>query len=63
MKIEGIKAYQVDLPVAGGRFTLAKQRSATTLDCTVVEITTDSGFTGYGEVLLYISIYLTRETT
>lgn len=48
MKIQSIKIYQYDSPIKGKPYKM----STTTLDCldsTIVEITTDSQITGFGE--------------
>ena len=50
MKIEQIKVYQVDVPLIEDVYAWAGQRSVSAFDCSVVEILTDSGITGYGEV-------------
>ena len=48
MKIRAIHIYQVDLPIKGKPYTMARA-TLTELDTTIVEIVTDSGIVGYGE--------------
>jgi L-alanine-DL-glutamate epimerase-like enolase superfamily enzyme len=48
MKIAEIHVYQVDLPVVGGPYRMARA-SVDALVSTIVEIETDSGLKGYGE--------------
>jgi len=50
MKITGIRAYQVDLPLHEGSYKWSGGNSVTVFDSTVVAIETDAGLTGYGEV-------------
>ena len=50
MKINGINLYQVDLPLKEGRYSWSEGKYVDVFDCTVIEIQTDSGLTGYGEV-------------
>ncbi len=50
MKIEKIRVYQVDLPVNEGSYNFADGKAVSVFDSTVVEIITDSGIKGYGEV-------------
>ena len=50
MRITAITAYQVDLPLREGRYTWADGRYVEVFDSTVVEIRTDEGIVGYGEV-------------
>lgn len=50
MRITGIKAYQVDLPLHEGSYKWSGGKSVTVFDSTVVEVTTDAGVTGFGEV-------------
>jgi L-alanine-DL-glutamate epimerase-like enolase superfamily enzyme len=49
MRIRTIHIYRHDLPVRGGEFRLAST-SVSSLDTTIVEILTDRGIKGYGEV-------------
>ena len=50
MKITAIRAYQVDLPLHEGTYKWSGGNVVTVFDSTVVEVQTDAGITGYGEV-------------
>jgi L-alanine-DL-glutamate epimerase-like enolase superfamily enzyme len=50
MRITGIKAWQVDLPLHEGSYKWSGGKSVTVFDSTVVAVETDAGLTGYGEV-------------
>jgi len=50
MRIEGIRAYRVQQPFADGTYRMSKGRVADGFDSLIVEITTDSGLTGWGEM-------------
>lgn len=58
MKITCIRAYKVDLPLYEGSYKWSGGKSVTTFDSTVVEIETDAGITGYGEVCPLGPFYL-----
>lgn len=58
MKISEIRVYQVDLPLAEGRYSWADGRYVEVFDSTVVEIATDAGLFGYGEVCPLGPFYL-----
>ena len=58
MKITGIRAYQVDLPLHEGSYKWSGGNSVTVFDSTVVAVDTDAGFSGYGEVCPLGSAYL-----
>ena len=58
MKITRIRAYGVDLPVKGGRYSWSGGKSVTQVDSTIVRIDTDSGLAGWGEVCPLGSFYL-----
>lgn len=58
MRISAIRAYQVDLPLREGRYTWADGRYVEVFDSTVVEIRTDEGLVGYGEVCPLGAAYL-----
>src|SRR6266566_131376 len=58
MKINRIKAYQVNLPLHEGSYKWSGGKSVTVFDSTVVEIETDAGITGYGEVCPLGPFYL-----
>lgn len=49
LKIESIRAWQVDLPLAEGRYTWADGKFVEVFDTTIVEVATDTGLKGYGE--------------
>ncbi len=49
MKIIGIRAYRVELPLKEGRYNWSGGKSVAVFDSTIVEITTNEGFVGYGE--------------
>lgn len=51
MKITKITVYQADLPLVDGDYCWADGKSVSVYDSTVVAISTDSGVTGYGEVV------------
>jgi L-alanine-DL-glutamate epimerase-like enolase superfamily enzyme len=50
MRIQRISVYQVDLPLKEGSYKWSGGKSVTVFDSTVVQIDTDEGITGYGEV-------------
>lgn len=50
MKIVGIRVYQVDLPLHEGSYKWSGGKSVSVFDSTLVEIRTDAGLTGWGEV-------------
>ena len=58
MKITRIRAYGVNLPVKGGRYSWSKGKSVAQVDSTVVRIDTDAGLEGWGEVCPLGSFYL-----
>ena len=58
MKIDAISVYQVDLPLKEDRYTWSDGRSVEVFDSTVVEIVTDEGACGYGEVCPLGPFYL-----
>ena len=58
MKITGIKTYQVDLPLAEGNYSWSEGKSVDVFDSTVVQVETDAGITGYGEVCPLGPVYL-----
>ncbi|MEE4278344.1 MAG: cis-3-hydroxy-L-proline dehydratase [Halieaceae bacterium] len=58
MKITEIRVYQVDLPLAEGRYTWSDGRHVDVFDSTVVELVTDEGLLGYGEVCPLGPFYL-----
>ena len=50
MKITAIRAYQVDLPLLEGSYKWSGGNSVSVFDSTVVEVVTDTGRSGWGEV-------------
>jgi L-alanine-DL-glutamate epimerase-like enolase superfamily enzyme len=58
MKIQRIKAYKIDLPLHEGSYKWSGGKSVTVFDSTVVEVETDAGITGYGEVCPLGPFYL-----
>lgn len=50
MRITGINVYRVELPLHEGSYKWSGGRSVDVFDSTVVELTTDAGITGFGEV-------------
>lgn len=58
MKISGIKVYQVDLPLVEGNYSWSEGKSVDVFDSTVIEVTTDEGIVGYGEVCPLGPVYL-----
>jgi cis-L-3-hydroxyproline dehydratase len=58
VKIVRIRAYQVDLPLHEGSYKWSGGKSVTVFDSTLVEIETDKGVTGWGEVCPLGPFYL-----
>src|SRR5437879_7703767 len=58
MKITRIRAYQVDLPLHEGSYKWSGGKAVSVFDSTVVEVETDAGITGYGEVCPLGPFYL-----
>jgi L-alanine-DL-glutamate epimerase-like enolase superfamily enzyme len=58
MKIQRISVYQVDLPLHEGSYNWSGGKSVEVFDSTIVQIDTDSGFRGYGEVCPLGPFYL-----
>lgn len=58
MKITGIRAYQVDLPLKEGRYNWSNDNFVEVFDSTIVAIETSTGITGYGECCPLGSAYL-----
>jgi L-alanine-DL-glutamate epimerase-like enolase superfamily enzyme len=50
MKIAAIRAYRVELPLHEGTYRWSGGNSVSVFDSTVVEVATDAGIAGYGEV-------------
>lgn len=58
MKITGIKAYRVELPLHETTYKWSGGKSVTVFDSTIVQVDTDAGITGYGEVCPLGPFYL-----
>jgi L-alanine-DL-glutamate epimerase-like enolase superfamily enzyme len=58
MKIKAIRAFQVDLPLKEGSYTWSGGKSVSVFDSTVVEVETDAGTKGHGEVCPLGPFYL-----
>ncbi len=58
MKITGIRAWQVDLPLVEGRYSWSNGNFVEVFDATVVAVDTDAGITGYGECTPLGAAYL-----
>ena len=58
MKIDAIRVYQVDLPLVEGRYSWSEGKYVEVFDSTVVEVVTDDGQHGYGEVCPLGPFYL-----
>lgn len=58
MRITGIKAWQVDLPLKEGRYSWSNGNFVEVFDSTVVAVETDAGITGYAECCPLGSAYL-----
>lgn len=58
MRITRIVAYQVDLPLHEGSYKWSGGKAVTVFDSTVVQVETDAGVTGYGEVCPLGPFYL-----
>lgn len=58
MQIARIRAYQVDLPLHEGTYKWSGGKSVDVFDSTIVEVETDTGLRGYGEVCPLGPFYL-----
>ncbi len=58
MKITGILAYRVELPLHETTYKWSGGKSVTVFDSTIVQVETDAGITGYGEVCPLGPFYL-----
>lgn len=56
--IRRIRAYQIDLPLHEGSYEWSGGKSVSVFDSTVVEVETESGVKGYGEVCPLGPVYL-----
>ncbi|MEM7785003.1 MAG: enolase C-terminal domain-like protein, partial [Planctomycetota bacterium] len=58
MKIARISAYQIDLPLKEGSYRWSGGRSVTVFDSTIIEVETECGQVGFGEVCPLGPFYL-----
>jgi L-alanine-DL-glutamate epimerase-like enolase superfamily enzyme len=58
MKITRIRAYKVDLPLVEGSYKWSGGKAVTVFDSTVVQVETDAGIAGHGEVCPLGPFYL-----
>src|ERR1700688_735089 len=58
MKITRIRAYKVDLPLVEGSYKWSGGKAVTVFDSTIVQVETDAGITGHGEVCPLGPFYL-----
>ena len=58
MKITGISAYRVELPLHEGNYAWSGGKSVQVFDSTIVRVETDSGLFGVGEVCPLGPFYL-----
>ncbi len=58
MKISRIQAYRVELPLVEGSYKWSGGKSVTVFDSTIVQVDTDDGRTGWGEVCPLGPFYL-----
>ena len=58
MRIERIKAWQVDLPLHEGSYNWSGGKSVSVFDSTIIAVETDAGVTGYSEVCPLGPFYL-----
>src|SRR5829696_3585045 len=58
MRITRIAAYRVDLPLREGSYKWSGGKAVTVFDSTIIQVDTDSGLTGYGEVCPLGPFYL-----
>src|SRR5438874_11505894 len=58
MNIKRIRAYQVDLPLHEGSYKWSEGKSVSVFDSTVIEVETDAGISGWGEVCPLGPFYL-----
>lgn len=63
MRITGIQAFRVKLPLHEGSYKWSGGNAVTVFDSTVVAVHTDAGFTGYGEICPLGSAYLPAYAT
>jgi L-alanine-DL-glutamate epimerase-like enolase superfamily enzyme len=58
VKISAIRVYRVDLPLVEGRYSWSEGKYVEVFDSTVVELLTDDGTSGYGEICPLGPFYL-----
>jgi len=58
MKIQRISVYRVELPLCEGSYKWSGGKAVTVFDSTIVEVETDAGITGHGEVCPLGPFYL-----
>ena len=58
MNITAMNVYRVDLPLKEGRYSWSEGKYVEVFDSTVVELLTDAGIAGYGEVCPLGPVYL-----
>jgi len=58
VKISAIRVFKVDLPLVEGRYSWSEGKYVEVFDSTVVELITDEGLSGYGEVCPLGPFYL-----
>ncbi len=58
MKIQGIRVFQIDLPLHEGRYSWSGGKYVEVFDSTIVEVLTDDGRSGWGEVCPLGPFYL-----
>ena len=58
MKISKISIFQVDLPLYEGSYNWSSNKSVEVFDSTVIQVETDEGIIGYGEVCPLGPVYL-----
>ena len=58
LKISTIRVYQVDLPLVEGRYSWSEGKFVEVFDSSVVELITDDGLSGYGEICPLGPFYL-----
>ena len=58
MRIQCIRAYRVELPLHEGSYKWSGGKAVSVFDSTVVEVVTDTGIVGYGEVCPLGPFYL-----
>jgi L-alanine-DL-glutamate epimerase-like enolase superfamily enzyme len=58
MKIAAIRVFRVELPLVEGRYSWSEGKYVEVFDSTVVELITDDGLSGFGEVCPLGPFYL-----